>query len=304
MTIPPDAPDDTGASTPEDNEISHGEAGVVTSFANLDAQLEQAPSFASAIVRKHWVKAEREQYPFWIGMLLMAILGIIGFILKDIDFFPHFVGIIFPIIMLAGLVIVVGFYLNGLRGRFGRQWDQICNDGQLFRFLSDAAVVLGFPIELGEHDKNSSTHLDLGYEEACGAVHDWVKKSALPDPPPSGPDAPTGLLVPKSMLESPPGSEFHCVYEAEYRGKTVREMSIRLDAKESGCDVTIGFIARPPSAETRDRLVEVITGCIQDRMIAAKVLGDIREAAGVDPVPIQAAEEFQQYPGTAESSAI
>jgi len=305
MTLPNDQPDLFNVPSPTVIEPAPTSHMVMTNFSNLDEQIEQASSTAAAIVRKHWPQAEKEQYPFWTGMLVVALLGIIAFVLRKMGYLPNIVGLILPIIMLIGLAVVVGFYLRGLSGRFDRQWNLISRDGRMFRFMRDAAIVLGFPVDLGQPNQHFSTNIELGFDETVAAVDRWVGNSSLPDPPPTpGPEAQSGLIVPKLLTDNLPGTARHRVYEAEYRGKIVRAMSIRINRVDSGCDVEIGFPIRTASAETRERLADSVAGRIQDRLIASKVLGDIREAAGVDPIPIPAVEDFQQYPGSVPSRAM
>jgi len=268
-------------------------------FVTLEAQLELIPSLANGIVRKHWGKAEREQYPFWIGILLIAVLGIGGMALRDVGR----IALPIAIAMLAGLAILVWLYLRSVQGRFGRQWSAMASDGQLFRFLCDAGLVLGHPVEMGKPDELFTTHMDVPYSEALRAIEECLKKSALPESAPS--DAPPGFHVPAITLQQPSGSESHRVYEAEYRGATViRALSIRVSSADMGSDVTAGFTPRPSSAETRDRLVNALIGRLQDRLIAARVLSEVRECAGVEPVPIPALESQQPIADAAASRAV
>jgi len=308
MTLPIDQPDLFNVPSPSVIEPDPTYHMVMTNFSNLDEQLEQASSTAAAIVRKHWPQAEKEQYPFWTGILVMALLGIAAFVMRDFGFFPTRLGLVLPIIMLIGLLVVVGFYLRGLSGRFDRQWNLISHDGRMFRFMRDAAIVLGFPVDLGQPNQNFSTHIELGFDETVAAVDRWVNNSVRhgePDTAPTpGPEPRSGLVVPKLPADNLPGTARHRVYEAEYRGKIVRAMSIRINRVDAGCDVEIGFPVRTASAETRERLADSVAGRIQDRLIASKVLGDIREAAGVDPIPIPTVEDFQQYLGAVPSRAV
>ncbi len=296
MTLPPQTGNDQ-----TDNESGSSRAGASTQngFATLDVQLGQTPAIANGIVRKHWELAEREQYPFWIGIFLMAVLGALAFILRDLKWFPHVVGLAVPSIMTIGLIIIIIFYIRGLHGRFERQWSVISADGQLFKFLRDAGLVLGHPVELGEPNEHFSSHLDISFPEVVRATETWIRNSSLPDPVPD--DSSPGLFVPPATLKQPSNSETHRVYEMEYRGVTTRATSIRIDSMETGCRVTVGFTIRPSNAENRDRLADAIVGRLQDRLIAAKVLGDIREAVGLEPEPIPDVESQQSMGGPAAS---
>ena len=71
----------------------------------------------------------------------------------------------------------------------------------------------------------------------------------------------------------------------------------------AGSEITIGFAPRPARAETRDRIIEGLAGRLHDRFIAAKVICDIRETAGLDPVPIPALESEQTITGRATPEA-
>ncbi len=270
-------------------------------FASLESQLEWIPTVAGKIARKHWHEAEKEQYPFWIGIIVIALLGAFGTYYQFYRDVPWLAGII-AILMLVAIAVLVGWYLRTLQGRFQRQWASMSADGELFRFLRDAGVVLGHPVEMGRMDEKFSNRMEIPFPEAVRATETYLRKASLPDPIP--PDAPAGLYVPALTLREPHGGETHRVYDISYRGNISRELSIRVQAVDAGSEITVGFAPRPARAETRDRIVEGLTGRLLDRFIAAKLICDIRETAGLDPVPIPALESGQAITGPAISEAM
>ncbi len=260
----------------------------------LESQLEQVPIIVNRIVLKHWSHAERERVNFWLGIFILAVLGLVGMIFQNLGIMRQ-VSLVIAIMMLVALVPHVILYLRTLGGRFGRQWEHMVGDGELFRFLRDAGFVLGHYVELGKADERFSTHLPISFPEAVRSTESFLRNSALPDPVP--PDAPPGFYVPPLTLKDPPGGATHRVYEAEYRGKIMRPFSIRVDALDSGSDITVGFTLRPRNAETAERLMEATNGRIGDRLIAAQVIGDIREVAGLEPDPVPAMDQDEAVSG-------
>jgi hypothetical protein len=260
-------------------------------FASLETQLEQVPSLADRITRKHWPQAEREQYPFWAGILILALLGAMGMVLSYLQIMTRF-ALAIAVIMIIGIVPLVIFYVYSLQGRFRRQWELIAGDGELFRFMRDSGFILGHHVEVGQADERPSMHLPVSFPEVVRATENWLRYTALPDPLP--PDPPPGLFVPAVSINQPSGSETHRVYEAEYRGSMVRALSLRVDSANSGSEITIGFTLRPSSAETREKIRDALTGRLNDRLIAARIMGDIREACGLNPEPIPMTEA--EYP--------
>jgi hypothetical protein len=275
-----------------------GDSVQVRRFVSLESQLEQAPAKADRIARKHWPQAEREQYAFWIGILVIALLLILGMYLREVT---AQLALVVSIVALIGLIVDVAFYLRGLQGRFGRQWSAMAADGELFRFLMDAGVVLGHPVEMGRQDEMFTTSLDIPFPDTVRAAETYLRRVTIADP--TDPESPPGLYIPEQVLKDPQGSEMHRVYAVEYRGAIMRAFSIRVDATESGSGVTVGFMLRPSRAETRERVAESLLGRLQDRLIAAKILADIRDASGVDPIPIPLVEAGQPLGGPATSSA-
>jgi hypothetical protein len=171
-------------------------------------------------------------------------------------------------------------------GRFERLWQTYSGDGELFRFLRDASLMLGYPIELGKPDEHFTTHLNIPFSETVSAVVTYLKSTALPDPKPLG--SHPGLKISDLSLGSPGDSASHKVFQAEYLGSISRALSIRVNAADAGSDVTVGFTMRPSNAETRDKLANGLAERLQDRFIAAQILADVREVAGIEPISIPA----------------
>ena len=267
-------------------------------FVMLETQLVNIAAMSSKIAKKHWPEAEKEQYPFWIGILVVALLGMAGMYSREVQW----VGLAIAVIMLVGLAILVAIYLRLLQGRFERQWASMAADGELFRFLRDTGVVLGFPVEMGKSNEAHATHLAVDFPEAIKVVETYLRACALPEPVPL--DAPPGLFVPSAALKNPPGGEAHRVYEVEYRGLVNQPMSIRVSRADSGTDIVIGFPIRPSGAESLDRLASSLQIRLQDRLLVAKILGDIRDAAGVPALPIPAMEAAPFNAGAQMSRAI
>lgn len=255
-------------------------------FLPLEAQLEACAQMSARMARKHWPSAEREQYPFWIGILVLAVIGIAGMALRE----SGWIGLIPASLMLIGVSILTPMQLRKIQTRFQRQWAEMSADGELFKFLRDSGLVLGHPVEMGRADEQFSTHLDMAFPDAVRNVAAYLRLVALPDPVPQG--APPGLLVPEAVLREPPGSESHRVYEVEYRGSVSVSFSIRVSKADGGTDITIGFPPKPVSAETRDRLQASLLAKLQERLISAKIMGDIRDLAGVPAVPIPASNDL------------
>ncbi len=288
---------DTVNSSNESGEVKGAEQkGSERRFVALESQLERSSEVSQRIARKHWATAEKEQYPFWIGILVLAILGIVGMYLRD----AHWSAGIIGLVMLVALLPLVVYYLRTLSGRFSRQWALMAGDGELFRFLRDSAVVLGHPIEMGQADEAFSTYLEVPFPEAIRAIEMYIRNSALPDPVP--PDAPPGLYVPAATLKNPPGGDTHRVYEVEYRGSVSRPLSIRVSAAESGSDVNIGYMLRPSNAQTRERMAAGLLERLQDRLIGAKILADIRDSGGVPAMPIPVIESAEAFPSEPQPS--
>jgi hypothetical protein len=198
---------------------------------------------------------------------------------------------------------MVIYHLRSLAGRFTRQWKLFASDGELFRFLRDASLMLGHPVELGKPDEHFTTHLEIPFSEAVNAIKTYLKTTALPDPIPA--DSSPGLRVADVSLSSPTTSESHHVIQIEYIGSISRTLGLRVNAVDAGSDVTVGFTLRPSMSETRDKVKEGLAGRIQDRFIAAKLLTDIREAAGVEAMSIPLVEsEPPPMSDHAPSSAV
>ncbi len=268
-------------------------------FTSLEFQLEQIPTMSDRITRKHWTKAEREQYPFWTCILIIALFGIVGMAVRTI----YAMGLPIAILMVICLIPIVIYHLRSLAGRFNRQWKLFAGDGELYRFLRDASLMLGHPIELGKPDEHFTTHLEIPFSEAVNAIKTYLKTTTLPDPIP--PDSSPGLRVADVSLSSPATSESHHVIQIEYIGSISRSLGIRVNAVDAGSDVTAGFTLRPSTSETRDKVKEGLAGRIQDRFIAAKLLTDIREAAGVEAMSIPLVEsEPPPMTDHAPSSAV
>jgi len=258
------------------------EKGLDRRFAPLEAQMDMLPSLSERMAKKHWHQVEREKYPFWIGILILALLGIAG------RLSPREGGII-VILMLIGLGVVLFIHIRSFQGRFLRIWEAISGDGELFRFLRDSSIALGYPVELSSPESSFSTHLEVDFPDAVKAVESYLQAASLPDPFPI--DAPPVLRLVPPAFKDTPGSESHRVYELEYRGNNVsRSLTIKVAKSDSGSEVVIGYPVRSLNAESRERLALAILGCLQDRLIAAKILADIRDFAGVPPVPVPTLE--------------
>ncbi|MCX6647253.1 MAG: hypothetical protein NTY09_12985 [bacterium] len=276
-----------------------GDGSFDLRFSSLEFQLEQISSMADRITRKHWPRAEKEQYPFWICIIIIALFGVIGWVIRNISYF----GLYIALFMLIFVTPVIIYHLKMLSGRFLRQWGIFSTDGELFRFLRDASLMLGYPVDLGKPDEHFTTHLEIPFSDATSAIVVFLKASALPDPTPS--DSPPGLKIHDLEQISPANSETHHVFQAEYFGSISRAFSIRVSALDAGSDVTVGFTMRTSNAETRDKLVESLSGRLQDRFIASKILASIREIAGVEPVSVPAGGiEEQQIVNHATSRVI
>jgi hypothetical protein len=282
---------------PPDNIQGPEEYSRYRRFVPLETVMDQLPIKAGRIVRKHWTMAEKEQYPFWIGIIAIALLLVIGMYLREVN--GRWATVLATVALVA-LVPVLVVHIRRIQGRFERMWSVMSADGELFRFLRDAGVLLGHPVEMGKPDERFSTRLEVPFPDAVRAVEAWLNKSALPDRPSEG--APAGLKISPFMSESH-GGETHHVYEVEYSGAISRAFSIRVNAADSGSEITVGFALRPSRAETREKFQDNLIGHLQDRMIAAKVLGDIREQAGVEPETIPALTSEQFLSGPAASSA-
>lgn len=297
MTHPPTASDAMGGE--QGNAGNSGEDVQKHSFTLLEFQLEQIPTMADRITRKHWTRAEREQYPFWTSILFIALFGIVGMVVRT----TYAIGLPIAILMVLCLIPIVIYHLRSLAGRFTRQWKLFAGDGEMFRFLSDASLVLGHPVELGKPDEHFTTRLEIPFSEAVSATETYLKTTSLPDPLPS--DAPPGFKLFDVSQSKPSNSESHHVFQVEYVGTISRSLSIRVNALDSGSDVTIGFTLRPSTSETRDKVNQGLAGRIQDRFIAAKLLADIREAAGVEAIGIPVMEsEPPPLANHAPSSAV
>jgi hypothetical protein len=246
----------------------------------LDSQLDGIGELSEHFARKHWTRAEREQYPFWIGILLIAIMGIGGMYIRHVQW----IGLLIATIMLVGLVVLVGVYLRNIQGRFGRIWDAMASDGEMFRQLHEVGMILGYPVEMGKPDEMFSTQLDRGFPETVNVVENYLKSTSLPGRVPL--DAPPGFRVPASTLTNPAGGGAHRVYEIEYRGTVNMQLSIRVSRIDRGTDIVIGFPPVQSGAETRDRLTSSLQGKLRERYIAFKILGDIRAWAGVPAIPL------------------
>ena len=261
-------------------------------FAVLEKLLIRATEISSHIAKKHWQEAEREQYPFWIGIIIIAILGIAGMYTRDV----RRVGLLIAIVMLVGLVLLVVYYLRNLSGRFLRQWTALSADGELFKFLNDTAVLLGYPVEFGRPDEVFETHLDIPYREALDTIEKCLRQFILVEIPSS--IVPPGIYLNQNAFEQNLSSATHRVFEAEYRGIISRMLSIRVSASSAGCDITIGFPVQAQNAETRERMIKALADRLHNRIIAACLLAEIRKITGVPPEPIPAIAQ-EQFPSGA-----
>lgn len=297
MSLPPNAWNASGGE--QGTAADSGDGRFDLRYSSLEFQLEQIPSTSDRITRKHWPRVEKEQYPFRIVVIIVAIFGIIGMMVKSVEYF----GLYIAMFMLVCVIPMIILYLRALSGRFDRQWELFSSDGELFRFLHDASLTLGHPVELGKRDEHFTTHLEIPFSDALDALLTFMKASSIPELTTT--DTPPGLKIYDLDQLSPASSESHHVFQAEYFGSISRAFSMRVNAVEAGSDVTVGFTMRPANAETRDRLVESLTGRLQDRFIAAKVLASIREIAGVEPESISVAGiEEQPVINRAPSRAI
>jgi len=292
MTLPPE----NRSSQPEEEIQNPEEYARYRRFVPLETVLDQLPSKAGRVVGKHWTIAEREQYPFWIGMLIIAVLLILGMYLREVE---SRIATVVATIALIALVPLVIIHIRKLQGRFERMWSVMSADGELFRFLRDSGVLLGYPVKMGKPDEHFSTRMDVPFPAAVRVVETWLNKSAVPDPKP--PRSPAGLKIPPHTMHEPTGGNTHHVYEVEYTGSTTRAFSIRVNVADSGSEVTVGFALRPTNAQTKEKFLESLIAHLQDRMIAAKALADIREQAGVEPVPVPALESSYPLGGAAAS---
>ena len=147
-------------------------------FTMLETGLAGAQEMSVRMARKHWQKVESEKYPFWAGILLIAILGIWGMLARQIQW----LGLIIAILMLIGLLVVIAIYLRSVAHRFDRLWAEAAADGELFKYLRDAGAAIGHPIEMGREDEQFSTHLTLEFPASVHTVEMYLKMIALPDP--------------------------------------------------------------------------------------------------------------------------
>jgi len=295
MTLPPQ-PGDIASDVQQ--EKSNNDAKQQGRFSSLEFQLDQIPSVTERITKKHWSKAEKEQYPFWVGIIVLAILGILGRYLRGY----HAVAVSIAVIMILGLVLLVVFYLRSLQGRFKRQWSELSGDGELFRFLRDAGVMFGYPIQMGQPDERFSTKLEVPLSTAINFTQEYLRDCLVSEQPENG--AGYGLFILPNMLEQPPGSETHRIFDVEYRGSIVRAFSIRLNSVDNATEVIVGFTIRHTGAETREVLKTALSGRLQDRMLASKIIADIREASGAEPVDIPMMESSQTLGNPAPSRAV
>ncbi|HEX9743998.1 MAG TPA: hypothetical protein VGB30_01090 [bacterium] len=249
-------------------------------FTTLESELAKAHEISEIISKKHWHEAEREQYPFWVGIICISLLGVIGMSLREYGI----AALVVVAVMIVILVPVVFIYYRSVQGRFDRQWAKFSEDGELYKFIRDSAFELKYPVELGEPDETITMVLDDKFSDMVRVVKEYIKSSYLPDPVPL--DSPPGFYVSSGTLTDPPGGDTHNVYEIEYRGLVTAPISIRIAMTDTGCNITIGFPPRPRRAETRDILTESLHGRIVDRYVAAKVLADIRSLAGLPPMQV------------------
>lgn len=295
MTQTPESPDQPGNTPTPDQDSAPLYDGR---FATLDSQLDRIPEIAERISSRYWQTAIRDQYPFRIGLLVLAVLCIYVMF----PFAAKLPVLLTALVMLICLVPLVIYNLRTITTRFGRIWSMIAADGLLFRFLRDSAILLGHPIELGEPNASISSSFEMPFPDTVRAIETYLGEIALPDPYP--PDAPPGLFVPASTLKSPPGGETHRVYEAEYRGSISRALSVRVAAVHGGSEVVVGFPLRPSTAESKEKLKANLTGRLQDRLISAKLLADLRDAAGIPALPISVGEANELSGEAVPSRAI
>ena len=287
---------------------SYGGRGKVDStesalaFEALESQLSLVSGMADRITRKHWPKTERERYPFWAGVFLIAVvLSGIQLVTNRFTREVQWVPLVIALFMLIVLVALLVYYLYRLQSRFERQWAEMSADGELYRFLHDAGVAIGHPAQMGQPDERFSTHLEVPFADAVRSVEAYLRRSALREDVSEGE---SGFHVPASVLQEPPGGEGHRIYEVEYRGSVVEPLSLRISSVERGTDVVIGFTRQAASAESRERMALSLAVRLQERLIAARVLADIRKEAQVPPVPIPAIEEVSFAPRPATSRAL
>jgi hypothetical protein len=247
-------------------------------YVALDYQLAMASEIADRVVRKHWPLAEREQAQFRNGIIALLLLGVVGAFTKDIQW----VGLTIAGIMLIGVIVLLFVHLQRIQRRFDRLWESISSDGELFRFVRDSGLALGHPVEMGKPDEGSSTHLDIEFPDAVKSIEEFMKAVSMGE---HGGGTP-GLFVPASTLKQSAGGEAHRVYEVEFRGVITSSVSIRVSRAEKGTDITIGFPLRTSAAESRDKMIVAVRERLQDRFVAAELLGDIRAASGVPRLPI------------------
>lgn len=250
-------------------------------FVALDYQLAMASEIADRVVRKHWHLAEREQAQFRNGIIGLLLLGVLGAFTKDIQW----VGLIIAALMLIGVVILLIVHLGRVQRRFDRMWSSVSSDGELFRFVRDSGLALGHPVEMGKPEETFKTHLDVEYPKAVEKVEEYLRSISMGEQ-----GAPPGLYVPGTNFKQSVAGESQKVYEVEFRGVTVAPVSFRISAADAGTEITIGFPLRISTAESREKMIAALRDRLQDRFLAAELLGDFRAACGVPRLSIPATE--------------
>lgn len=250
-------------------------------FVALDYQLAMASEIADRVVRKHWHLAEREQTQFRNGIIVLLLLGVLGAFTKDVQW----VGLIIAAFMLVGVVILLIVHLQRVQRRFDRMWKSVSSDGELFRFVRDSGLALGHPVEMGKPEENFRTHLDVEFPRAIEKVEEFLRAVSMGEQ-----GAPPGLFVPASNFKQSTAGDVQKVYEVEFRGVITAPVSFRISGADAGTEITIGFPLRISTAESRDKMIAALRDRLQDRFLAAELLGDFRAACGVPRLSIPAAE--------------
>jgi hypothetical protein len=164
-------------------------------------------------------------------------------------------------------------------------WKLVSSDGELFRFVRDSGLALGHPVEMGKPEENFKTHLDVEFPRAIEKVEEFLRAVSMGEQ-----GAPPGLFVPASNFKQSAAGEAQKVYEVEFRGVIMSTVSFRIAGVETGTDITIGFPLRVSTAESRDKMITALRDRLQDRFLAAELLGDFRAACGVPRLSVPALE--------------
>jgi hypothetical protein len=138
---------------------------------------------------------------------------------------------------------------------------------------------------MGKPEENFKTHLDVEYPRAIERVEEFLRAVSMGEQ-----GAPPGLYVPPSNFKQSAAGEAQKVYEVEFRGVIMSSVSFRIAGAEAGTDITIGFPLRISTAESREKMIAALRDRLQDRFLAAELLGDFRAACGVPRLSIPALE--------------